>query len=278
MPSPDNLSKRERQKQRRNAQLERQAILDKKARRNRLLTFAFLGVIFAGLVGLAISRNVQARRAQQQQVADAAAKFGELGCTPDEPQEDAGAGHLDGATIAQNSPDTLYPDRPASSGQHFGSWLKTGVYDQVLDERALLHNLEHGYVVAYFDDGADAAQVTELKEHLQQQIDGDYPKVIATAWDGDLPGDANFGWVAWNQRQLCREFDVDVFDVFLDAHHSGAGGAPEKTVPAHLEEGNGTIDPGDEPFLLPPLGSEATPSEGMGDPTAPAPAPAEATS
>ena len=268
MSSSDDFSKRERQKARRQAKLQQQAVLDKKARRNRLLTFALLGVILLGLVGLAVQRNIAAKNAEKAEKAEATAKLDELGCTPDEAQEDAGQGHLDGTTLGENPPDSLYPERPASSGQHFNNWLMTGVYDQLLDERALVHNLEHGYVVGYYDEGADEAQLTEFREHLQAQIDGDYPKIIAAPWDGDLPGEANFAYLAWNQRQMCADFDTQVFDVFVKAHHSSAGEAPEKGLAPHLEEGGGTLDPGDEPVLLPPLGTQATPSEGMSDPTA----------
>lgn len=262
----ENMSKRERQKQRRSAKLQQQAAVDAKARRNRLLTFALLGLIFLGLVGTAVVRKMQADAAAQAEIAAAQAQLDELGCTPDEQQEDAGAGHLASAELAANPPDTLYPERPASSGRHFGNWLMTGVYDQLLDERALVHDLEHGYILGYYDEDAPEEQVTALKEYAQARIDDDLPKIIIAPWDGALEGEANFAYVAWNQRQLCAEYGEKVFKVFAEAHHSGQGVAPEKGIPPHLEEGGGTIDPGDEPFLLPPLGSQEAPTEGMSEP------------
>lgn len=275
MGSPENLSKRERQKQRRNAKLQQQRAADAKARRNRLMTFALLGVILAGLVGLAVQRNIAARQAEEDERLAAQAKLDDLGCTPAEKQEDLGSEHLQGETLAPNPPDVTYPDRPGTSGPHFANWIKTGVYDQLIDERALVHNLEHGYVVGYYDEDAPKEQVAEFTEDAEAHIAGDYPKLIVSPWDGKLPGDANFAYVGWNIRQTCAEYDSQVLNVFLKGNHSSAGVAPEKALPPHLEEGNGTIDPGTEPFLLPPLGDQAVPGGGMSEPAAPETAPSE---
>ena len=262
MSSSEPQSKRERQKARRDVKLEQQRIADAKARRNRLIAFGLLGVVFAGLVGAAVWNNRQNAAEAEAERAEVAGRLEELGCTEDEKREDLGQGHLGGAELEASPPDTLYEDRPTTSGTHFSNWAMTGVYDQVIDERVLVHNMEHGYVVAYHDEGADAEQVTALKEYAQARIDDNLPKIAVTPWNGDLPGEANFAYTAWNYRQMCSEYDESVFKVFAEAHHSGAGEATEKTLPPHPAAGSG-IDPGDEPYLLPPLGTQAVPSEGM---------------
>lgn len=263
MASSENPSKRERQKQRRNVKLEQQRAQEAKARRNRLLVFALLGLIFVGLIGASVANKMADNRAKEEQRVAVAAKLDDLGCTPDERQEDLGGGHLDGGALAQSPPDTLYPDRPASSGQHVGSVFMTGVYDQTIEERVLLHNLEHGYVNVFYTADAPEEQVTALKEYAQEQIDGPFKKIIVSQWDGEMSDpEANFAFTAWLFRQTCEEFDPDVFAQFLADHHSGAGEAPEKTVGASLNAESG-IDPGDEPFLLPPLGGAGSPSESM---------------
>lgn len=265
MASPEKPSKRERQKQRREVKLAQQRAEEAKARRNRLLVFAALGVIFVGLVGLAVWRQQQQKAAEQRDLAAAEEIREELGCTPDEVQEDLGGGHLDGSTLAEQPPDALYPDRPASSGQHIGNWVKTGVYDVQLDERLLVHNLEHGYVVAHYGENAPDDQVAALKEHAQAQIDGKYKKLIVAPWEGELPDGKNFAYTGWTQRQACEEFDDVILDAFLVNHHSGEGVAPEKGLSPHLEAGQGTIDPEGEPVLLPPLGEQAVPDEGTSE-------------
>ena len=262
MSSSDSPSKRERQKQRREAKLAEQRAAESRARRNRLIAFAALAAVFIGLIGWAIADRQAGIAAAERDRQIALEKASELGCTPDEETEDAGQGHLDGASLAEQPPDALYPDRPAASGQHYGNWIKTGVYDQLIDERALVHNLEHGYVLGYYDDGAEDDQVAALKEYAQSQIDGKFQKVIVSPWDGDLKGDANFAYVSWNQRQMCAEYDELTFKNFLVAHHSAKSKGPENTLTPHLEEGRGTIDPGEEDFLLPPLGDQEAPTEG----------------
>ena len=265
MSSPESQSKRERQKARRQEKLAQQAVISQRERRNRMLAFLAIGLVLLGLIGYSVLNRINANKAADEKRRESLAQLDELGCTPDEIQEDAGQGHLDGSSLGDQPPDTLYPERPAASGQHFGNWIKTGVYDQLIDERALVHNLEHGYVVGYYDEGADEDAVTDFKDYVESQIEGTFKKLIVAPWDGELPGTANFAYVAWNQRQMCEEFDKNTFEVFMTAHHSSAGEAPERTLSAHLEEGNGTIDPGDEPFLLPPLGQGDAPVEGMSE-------------
>ncbi|HVM19922.1 MAG TPA: DUF3105 domain-containing protein [Egibacteraceae bacterium] len=259
--SEERLSKRERQKRRREAKLAEQRAAEARSRRVRLLIFALIGVVFAGLVGAAVV-NQRAQRAElAAREAQTQARLDDLGCTEDEQMEDRGQGHLDGQTLAQRPPEAIYPDRPATSGEHHNNWFITGTYDQLLDERVLVHNLEHGYVVVYYTEGADADQVADLKAAAEEHIEGPYKKVIVAPWDGELADGANFAYTAWTQRQLCEQYDPDVFELFLRNHHSGAGDAPEKHLPPHLTPQDG-IDPGDEPFLLPPLGEERAP-EGM---------------
>ena len=265
MSSPDGLSKRERQKARRQDKLAQQAVVSQKERRNRILAFLAVGLVLLGLIGYSVLNRINENREAEAQRLAVLEDLDELGCTPDETLEDAGQGHLDGSSLGEQPPEALYPERPAASGQHFGNWIKTGVYDQLIDERALVHNLEHGYIVGYYDEGADEEQVEEFKAAAQERIDGKFKKLIVAPWDGELPGTANFAYVAWNQRQLCEEFDTDTYDVFVTAHHSSAGDAPERTLSPHLAEGNGTIDPGDDPFLLPPLGQGDTPEEGVSE-------------
>lgn len=262
--SSEPQSKRERQKARRDVKLQQQRIADAKARRNRLIGFGLLALVFLALIGGAIYQNQQADKARQEEIAAAEGKLDELGCTPDEEMEDAGQGHLESAALAQSPPDAIYPDRPATSGTHFSNWVITGAYDQLIDERVLVHNMEHGYVVAYYDEGAADDQVIALKDYAQTRIDDNLPKIIVAPWDGDLPEDANFAYTAWTFRQMCAEYDQDVFKVFAEAHHSGQGVAPEKGLPPHTSPDSG-IDPGGEPYLLPPLGDQAPPTEGMSE-------------
>jgi hypothetical protein len=266
--SSDNVSKRERQKQRRDAKVQLQRAAEARARRARLLTFVVLGLLVAAGIGALVWKQAENKKALAAQEERAKAALAEAGCETIEHLEDVGAGHLDNTTLKDQPPDVLYPDRPAYGGQHYGNWIMTGVYDDLIDERALVHDLEHGYILGYYDEGADEAEVAELKAVAQEQIDGDFPKIIVSPWDGDFSQEGkNIAFVAWDNRQMCEKFDEDLFVTFARQFHSSAGDAPaeEKGIPPHLTAGAGTIDPDGKPFLLPPLGQQA-PQEGM-DPT-----------
>jgi len=261
------LSKRERQKARRDAKVVEQRRQAAKARRQRLLTFAVIGLVLVGLISLAIVNRVREGEQARQVVANAAAKLDELGCTEDASMDDLGGGHLgSNQELIANPPETLYPDRPASSGRHVGSVAQTGVYDVQVDERLLVHDLEHGYILGYYSPDAPPGQIEQLKQWGSEAIDGDFAKTIVAPYPAGLPDGTNFAYVAWGIRQVCDTFDPDVAQAFATAHHSGAGIAPEKTLPAHIGAGQGQLAPeGGEPLLLPPLaggGEGAAPSEG----------------
>jgi hypothetical protein len=252
----ENLSKRERQKQRLQAKREQQQAEAKKARARRLVTFVVIGALVAAGIGLAVQRQV-AQRAEQRAMAQRAQEaLADLGCTEITEMPNLGQGHLQGTAeaLAANPPDLLYPDRPATSGQHMDGVVNTGVYDTLIDERLLVHNLEHGYVLFWYDQDADEAQVERLRTWAQERIDGDFQKIIVAPWIGDaLPDDAQFATVAWTARQLCRDFDEEVAQVFLNEWHGNAGDAPEKFVPPHM---SGQADPSESDILFPPLDTE----------------------
>ena len=268
-PTP---SKRERQKQRRQERLHQQQSRAKTARRNRLLVLTLIAVLILGVVGYFVQDFLAGRQQLAEAAEAAAAKLDDLGCTEAALQPDQGAGHLptDPASLAAAPPDELYDDRPTSSGPHIPQVLASGVYDVTIDERLTTHNLEHGYIVYWYDQQADPAQVEQLKAFAQEQLDGEHPKIIVAPWNGDLPEDLNFASVAWEYRQMCQEFDSDVALTFLTDHYENER-APERFIAVHSAGGQGVLQPEGEPLLFPPLdegGQAAGSGQATEDPTA----------
>lgn len=262
--SDDALSKRERQKQRRSVKVEEQRKQEAAARRRRLALLGVTALVVVGLVGLGVANYLQKRAQLAEDRRVAQEQQEEFGCTADATQPSAGQGHFgNDAELRSNPPETVYPDRPPSSGKHHGAVVKTGVYDVKVDERMLVHNLEHGYIVVYYDDGASDEDVAALEEAAAGHIDGDFPKLIVARFDGEMADDKNISYTAWTFRQTCEGFSPAILSAFAQAHHSGRGVAPEKTVPAHLAEGNGVLDPKGKDLLLPPLGDAASPDANM---------------
>ncbi|CAN5864511.1 hypothetical protein BH23ACT8_BH23ACT8_14250 [soil metagenome] len=266
--SPDeaNLSKRERQKQRRERKLAEQATARRAARRKRMVALGVIVVVVLGLIAAATASFLADRAERSEAVAAAADKLDDFGCTPITEQPDEGAGHFTGQELVQTPPDVAYQNRPATSGPHIGSWAMTGVYDKAIDERLLVHNLEHGYTVFWYDAEAPAEDVEALKSWAQEQIDGDFPKIVVAQYPDTLP-EGGFATVSWNVSQTCESFDPQIGLAFLDQHNGLDSGAPEMTLPPHMAAGGGTLDPEAEDFpgdmLFPPLGESGTQGQGM---------------
>ncbi|MGH8899468.1 MAG: DUF3105 domain-containing protein [Egibacteraceae bacterium] len=246
-----------------------------KAHRNRILVFAAVVVLVLAGVGLTVQRQQAATAALGSAEAAVAAKLEQFNCTQDTEQPDLGGGHVDElgpAAVAANPPEKLYSDRPASSGRHVSPVVVSGVYDTLIDERPLVHDLEHGWVNIYYLQTAPADQVERLKSWARVQIDGPYPKMIVAPWiGGKLLRGANFAYVAWHFRQLCGQFDPQVAEVFAKAHSGSNSKALEAPrVPADLPADNRRIfNPSNANLLFPPLDQQL----GQGQPNLAAEAP-----
>lgn len=44
-----------------------------------------------------------------------------------------------------------YNSNPPTSGPHFAVWAKPGVYDRFISDGYLIHSMEHGYVIIWYD-------------------------------------------------------------------------------------------------------------------------------
>lgn len=272
MTDQANRSKRERHKARRDLKAEAQRAAITRARRARMLTFMVLFALVVGVAGILVQRNVAQRAAAQAQRAEVAARLDALGCSEITESPEVGRSHLTTTQLAANPPEVIYPERPGTSGPHLGQVALTGVYDKAVDERLVLHNLEHGYVAYWYSRDADPAQVDSLKQWARGRIDAGYPMIVVAEAAGPLPDNANFATTAWTFRQLCTTFDPEVAQVFLDDHHDSPS-VPEPNAAPHTDASqSGVIDPNAQegPLLFPPLGQVSSGDPAMADPNAPA--------
>ncbi len=120
-----------------------------------------------------------------------------------------------------------YHSVPATSGSHWstanspGPW---GVYDQAQRQERMLHNLEHGGIVIWYQPATlDAPGLAALKQYVNQQITTTQFKVILAPWGG-----ADFGHpiavTAWHWLLYLDTADIEAVRTFLNAHY---GDAPE---------------------------------------------------
>jgi hypothetical protein len=142
--------------------------------------------------------------------------------------------HLD----PQDAPpaDVLYPEatRPADSGPHFGTVLPipSGPSPRPLDERAVLHNMEHGSVVVWFDlaatPGSDVRAMDRwLRDRLALGMVSDAAGAVFVSPTATIGSGKPVALRAWGHGLDCDRFDPVVADAFLIDHWGSHGDAPE---------------------------------------------------
>ena len=118
-----------------------------------------------------------------------------------------------------------YSSLPATSGPHWdpsgiANW---GVYPTPQPETQLIHSLEHGGIVIWYDPEAlDAegveALATLVEQHNAEGIGGRY-KWILTPWGASDPLPSAVVATAWNWMLELDEADTAAIDSFADEHY-----------------------------------------------------------
>ena len=118
------------------------------------------GRIVAGAVALALAAGGGWWWYAGQQAEDAFldhARRGEAALERVVRHDDEGSGHLAPGDSVR------YQSDPPTSGIHDPQWIDPGVYDRVQSRERLVHSLEHGMIVIYYDQPA-ADAFTILKD------------------------------------------------------------------------------------------------------------------
>ncbi|GIU97107.1 MAG: hypothetical protein KatS3mg013_0910 [Actinomycetota bacterium] len=243
-PRPTKAERREQ------ARLEREAIqarLERRARARRIGTaLVLVGVLVAVAAIVLLARGggtaeVPAPQALLQQADEAAraAACEEVRTTPPYGAQDRD--HV--ATL----PDlATYPSTPPASGPHGDFTLPAGVYDAPPPLDQVLHSLEHGAAVVWYDPALANEEIDRIEAFFSQPVDrvaASQDRVIVAPYDypgqaGRLPDGVGMALVAWHRIRLCGEpslaaaFDFTsrfAFPTALDRPYEGE--APEAGVP-----------------------------------------------
>ena len=130
--------------------------------------------------------------------------------------EDEGRGHgVAGASLQYAS------DLP-TSGVHDPKWVYPSVYDTVQRREKLVHSLEHGLVVIYYD--TPGTEVLTTVTAWTELYDNPWSGVVLTPKPG--LGEA-LVLTAWNRVFRLERFDADAAAAFIDAFR---GRGPERPV------------------------------------------------
>ncbi|CAO5147843.1 DUF3105 domain-containing protein [Frankia sp. AiPs1] len=187
-----------------------------KARRRALLIYGTSGlVVVALLVSIVIysitDANAKSRTHEVGYVEGASSAARAAGCTGTVNDASQGSTHV--ATTVN------YKASPPSSGSHNPDPLPDGIpfYNPASGipiERAV-HNLEHGFIVAWYDKSLPAAQVEKLRS-----LAGDAgPRFIGVPWTrSTFPDGKHFVLTAWDRTQRCTTVSADVIKQFVGKH------------------------------------------------------------
>jgi hypothetical protein len=199
-----------------------------KERRTTVLTIVLSTVVGLALIGSAVYFG---RKDKKPDVALASVGVSAeaAGCSAPK-EEPLGEGAVGEDAVKHTSETVDYPLHPPTSGRHNPSPLPVGAKkfysreDNPPPERAV-HNLEHAYVVVWYDNKASDAQLTQL-EDAANAADG---KFLVVPWTrADFPDDKHVVLTAWTEKQECSGVSGAVFQEFMDTFGGTKGKAPEK--------------------------------------------------
>ena len=112
------------------------------------------------------------------------------------------------------------PPIPPTSGRHNPLSLPDvdrffPLKDKPRPERAV-HNLEHGYIVAWYDSKLPADQVAHLQQLAAQ---GNYSRLLVVGWwQSDLPAGKHVVLTSWGRTDRCGSVSDSVVSSFYKAH------------------------------------------------------------
>ena len=117
---------------------------------------------------------------------------------------------------------TLYQDRFPTSGPHDPTWTPPGVYTNPGAPTQLVHALEHGNIVIYYDE--PRSEVLALLERWADLYDDQWSGLVVTPAAG--LGSAVV-LTAWTKRLELIPFEPAAAAAFVDAYR---GRGPEHPV------------------------------------------------
>jgi hypothetical protein len=91
-----------------------------------------------------------------------------------------------------------YQVNPPSGGDHLSNSVGPGVFrgDNVPPDGVLVHTLEHGYVILWYDPDAPEAEVRDL-----EAVQREYRRDVLVVERADMP--TRIAATAWGHRLLC---------------------------------------------------------------------------
>lgn len=136
--------------------------------------------------------------------------------------ESEGRQHLSTGTNVE------YQEVPPVSGDHWGpsQVRRAGFYEEEQPYEALVHNLEHGHVVIYYDPAAITPDVKENLKAYASRYSGSWASVVVVPNPQANP-EAPYVLTAWRTKLTMDSYDEDTLVAFLSEY---LGRGPENPV------------------------------------------------
>jgi hypothetical protein len=177
-----------------------------------------------GLFGYGFYQSEQASK--QQASAQEMLKPNEFGCTGS-PVQTAPAGVVKtpckSANHVADGTQVTYQTDPPTSGEHYSRWVNPGFYGKAQTPELLVHNLEHGHVVLYYNTAKLSQEQLAAVKAAAEKFKGNWDGVVAVPREN---GPALI-LTAWEHSLTLETFDQAKMDVFVDTFR---GRGPENPV------------------------------------------------
>ena len=190
--------------QRRAAEEERRREQQKIARKRNMITL-LIAVLVLGIVITLVLQN----RDSGEALPDIGDR--EAGCGEIEQHDIEGQEHVDVTP--------QYGTNPPTSGNHLQTPASPGFFEEAVDPGALVHNMEHGQIIFWYDPEAPPDVIDALEAVVDQEFDAS----IAVPWE-EIESPYNFAMTAWGASQHCRDVSQGVVNAFREEYQ---GRGPE---------------------------------------------------
>lgn len=217
------MSKKLEQKQARRAAEGRKQEETKRAQRKKNLVTLLIAVVVIGVIAALVISDRKGASGPVGVAAD------EANCGPKEESKAPGNDHVEEGTPVE------YETNPPTAGPHAGSPGPTGFFDTPQEAEHLVHNMEHGQIVLWYDPAAPQ----QVKDDLEAIVEKQSATTVATPYEG--LEDYNFYMTAWNKLpdegeesfgtgylQGCELVSEEVINDFRREHQ---GKSPEPITP-----------------------------------------------
>lgn len=207
-------------------------------RRRTLLVMGAALVVVVVLVGLVVFAIVDFRRdnptATAGSLEEVGAAVAAASCDDviSEPAEGVNA-HVGPGTSSPEKERVEYPTAPPSFGEHYPSPQYPASEFYTAEDRppveALVHNLEHGYTVVWYEESLPEEQQDQLRRiaELARDLDETQGKFLVTAWDssyGQFPEGKQVAVSHWGAengyRQYCGAVSGEAIQQFVEDYPS----------------------------------------------------------